>query len=294
MRRRPRRAARQPGRRRRAEAEVVVGARGRRRIAREERDVIEVVVDLGRRLDEPDPEAFETSTKTEPSSAVSAVGKRLASGREAGHPQRHMLERAALARALGGEERELAAPGVGADERERVGAVDHVHAEVARGRVGDRVAVGDPEGDVVERLRLHALKTSHTHRTYAAGGDFLHGWPKLESAGARRAAAGLRGAARSRPGSRSRCGRSRFRGRDQAEADVAVVFRGRLIGRKQAPELVERGIPVIEVLTVEPPSASTAEWIRLSNRVAKADLAQIVRAVADWARTRDRSSDVAA
>jgi len=73
---------------------------------------------------------------------------------------------------------------------------------------------------------------------------------------------------------------------DEAEADVAVVFRGRLIGRTQAPSLVQRGIPVVEVLTVEPPSISTAEWIRVSNRVAKTDLAQIVHALAAWSRER--------
>jgi len=74
---------------------------------------------------------------------------------------------------------------------------------------------------------------------------------------------------------------------DEAKADVAVIFRGRLIGRSQAPTLVKRGIPVVEVLTVEPPSTSTADWIRLSNRVAKADLAQVVHALAAWSRQRD-------
>ena len=73
---------------------------------------------------------------------------------------------------------------------------------------------------------------------------------------------------------------------DGTKADVAVVFRGRLIGRTQAAELAARRIPVIEILTVEPPSASTAGWIRLSNRVAKSDLVQVVQAVADWARER--------
>ena len=81
---------------------------------------------------------------------------------------------------------------------------------------------------------------------------------------------------------------------EQVGADVAIVFRGRLIGRNQAPALVERGIPVVEVLTAEPQSASTAEWIRLSNRIAKPDLAQVVRAVADWTQMRARSNDVAA
>jgi hypothetical protein len=67
------------------------------------------------------------------------------------------------------------------------------------------------------------------------------------------------------------------------EADVAVVFRGRLIGRGQASELQARGIPVIEVLRSEPTSPSTGEWLRLSNRIHKSDLVQIVRSVADRA-----------
>jgi hypothetical protein len=83
-------------------------------------------------------------------------------------------------------------------------------------------------------------------------------------------------------------------GSEHVAADVAVVFRGRLIGRNQAPALVERAIPVIEVLTAEPQSSSTAEWIRLSNRIAKPDLAQVVRAVADWAQMRARAAEVAA
>jgi hypothetical protein len=70
---------------------------------------------------------------------------------------------------------------------------------------------------------------------------------------------------------------------EAAEADVALVFRGRLIGRNQAASLAERGIPVIEVLTSEPTSPSTSGWLRLSNRISKPDLVQIVRAVADWA-----------
>jgi hypothetical protein len=67
------------------------------------------------------------------------------------------------------------------------------------------------------------------------------------------------------------------------EADVAVVFRGRLIGRNQAATLHERGIPVVEVMTSEPTTPSTAGWLRLSNRISKPDLVQVVRAVADWA-----------
>lgn len=70
------------------------------------------------------------------------------------------------------------------------------------------------------------------------------------------------------------------------EADVVVVFRGRLIGRSQAVTLTERGIPVVEVLTVDPPGASREDWVRISNRIPKSDLVQVVHAVAAWARTR--------
>jgi hypothetical protein len=70
-------------------------------------------------------------------------------------------------------------------------------------------------------------------------------------------------------------------GRGGLNADVAVVFRGRLIGRAQAAQLAERGIPVVEVLTSPPTSPSTRTWIRLSNRIAKPDLVQVVHALAD-------------
>ena len=62
-------------------------------------------------------------------------------------------------------------------------------------------------------------------------------------------------------------------------ADVAVVFRGRLIGRAQAAQLAEAGIPVIEVLTSPPTSPSTRTWVKLSNRIAKPDLVQVVHAL---------------
>lgn len=64
------------------------------------------------------------------------------------------------------------------------------------------------------------------------------------------------------------------------DVDVAVVFRGRLIGRGQAAELHERGIPVVEVLTSVPTTPSTAGWVRLSNRIPKPDLVQVVHALA--------------
>jgi hypothetical protein len=65
------------------------------------------------------------------------------------------------------------------------------------------------------------------------------------------------------------------------EANVAVVFRGRLLGRNQAALIHGKGIPVIEVLTAEPTTPSTRTWLRLSNRVPKSDLVQVVRSVAD-------------
>ena len=63
--------------------------------------------------------------------------------------------------------------------------------------------------------------------------------------------------------------------------DVAVVFRGRLIGRAQAAQLSEAGVPVVEILTGPPTSSSKAAWIRLSSRIAKPDLVQIVHSLAD-------------
>ena len=64
-------------------------------------------------------------------------------------------------------------------------------------------------------------------------------------------------------------------------ADVAVVFRGRLIGRTQAATLAQAGVRVVEVLTGPTTSASKRNWIRLSGRITKPDLVQIVHALAD-------------
>jgi hypothetical protein len=68
---------------------------------------------------------------------------------------------------------------------------------------------------------------------------------------------------------------------DLPEARVAVVFRGRLIGRNQAKRLRDQGTRVIEVFNSEPTSPSTRDWLRLSHRISKTDLVQIVRSVAD-------------
>jgi hypothetical protein len=71
---------------------------------------------------------------------------------------------------------------------------------------------------------------------------------------------------------------------EPADADVAIVFRGRLIGRNQAATLASQGIPVVEVMTAAPTASSTARWVRLSNRIAKSDLVQVVYALADAGR----------
>ena len=57
---------------------------------------------------------------------------------------------AGLARALGREQRQLAAPRIRPHEREGVRAIDYVHPGVLAQEVRQRVAVGDPQGDVVE------------------------------------------------------------------------------------------------------------------------------------------------
>ena len=101
-------------------------------VGREERDVVEVVLDLGRALDEGHPEPLaDVEDLRRPGR------KQRASGREVGDAQADVRERPGLARALGVEQRQLAAPRVGADEREALGPLDHVHAEVARREVGD-------------------------------------------------------------------------------------------------------------------------------------------------------------
>ena len=47
---------------------------------------------------------------------------------------------------------------------------------------------------------------------------------------------------------------------------------------------------MIEVHTAEPQTPSTAGWIRVSNRVPKTDLVQVVRALADWAENGGRAA----
>ena len=120
--------------------------------------MVEVVVEIRLRLDEAERDALaelEVRLALAPALDVEAVGQLGERPLEVSHPQRDVLERAALPRRLCSEERQLAAPRVGADEREGVRAVDHVHAEMSHREVRDGIAIREPVGDVVERLRVH-------------------------------------------------------------------------------------------------------------------------------------------
>ena len=90
-----------------------------------------------------------------PRSASTPSGSAGARTIEIRHAQRDVLERTWLARAFGREQRQLAAPRIGADQRERVLPVDDVHPDVLRQEIHDRLAIRDPEGDVIQGLGLH-------------------------------------------------------------------------------------------------------------------------------------------
>src|SRR5581483_317151 len=159
-------------RRDRLEAERPVRVGRRRRVAREERDMVEVVVEVGRRLDEAESYALGADVEVRLTVARplerESVGQRRTGALELGDAQGDVLQRTALARAFGVEERQLAAPRVGSEQRELVGAVDHVHAEVPGQELRDRVAVGEPVRDVVELRRIHAADGTHPAPGYAS------------------------------------------------------------------------------------------------------------------------------
>ena len=138
--------ARMAGRRRRrgieAEPLVCLGRLGGLR--RVEGDVVEVVLRVRRRLDELQPDA------------LAEVNLPRDACRQRRDAESHMLERSLLARSFRAEQGQLAPACIRADEREVVLPVDDVHTEPAGEGLGDRLAVGEPEGDVVERLRVHA------------------------------------------------------------------------------------------------------------------------------------------
>ena len=126
--------------------------------------MVEVVGDAVVHLDERD---AQPAGGVEGDRAVAALDREVRRQRgdrlvEVEDSQADPLERAWLARAFRREERQLAAAGIGADERELVRSVDHVHAHVAGEEVRERVAVLHPESDVIEGLDLHGVEVTHT------------------------------------------------------------------------------------------------------------------------------------
>ena len=82
----------------------------------------------------------------------SAFGQARDRGVEVPHAQGDVLDRAALARPVRVEQRQLAELGVDAHEREGVGLLDHVHAEVVAEEGRQRLALVYPERHVVQAL----------------------------------------------------------------------------------------------------------------------------------------------
>ena len=113
--------------------------------------MVEVVLDLGLRLDEADPEAV---ADLEP--LLVPVRQRLDRLVEARDAQPDLGQRPGLAPRRLCEQRQLAVAGVRADEREPLRALDDVHPEMRHREVRDRVTVFDPERHMVEPLELHA------------------------------------------------------------------------------------------------------------------------------------------
>ena len=111
--------------------------------------MVEVVVQVGRRLDE-----GQANTLAEVSLGLDFLGQ----GR---HAQRNVPERTGIPRAFGVEEGQLAAARVGPDECEVVLAVDDVHAVAAGERVGDGLTVGEPERNMIQCLGLHVGDPSY-------------------------------------------------------------------------------------------------------------------------------------
>ena len=120
--------------------------------------VVDVVLDVGAgRLDQTHAEALRRleggdAALTFDRQPARQGGKRRLQVR---HAQHDPLQGAGIARALGREQRQLAAARIRPHEGEGVRAIDDVHPGVLAEEVRQRVAVGDPQGDVVEGGRFH-------------------------------------------------------------------------------------------------------------------------------------------
>src|SRR5262249_3323917 len=100
--------------------------------------------------------------------------------RQIGDAQPDPGERPRLSRTVGGEERQLAVARVGADEREAVGSLDHVHTEMPGRELCDAIAVGDPQRDMIEAGRLHSGQLTHGDPVYTVveTSTGVVGWPE--------------------------------------------------------------------------------------------------------------------
>ena len=132
--------------------------------------MIEVVLDVGDGLDDAETDSLGqieirlAVSRTFQLDALRELGQRR---REVGDAEGDMTERSALTRPLGVEQRDLAAPRIRAEQREPLGLVDRVHAEMRGDELGDRLAVGDPVRDVVELRRVHDLDGTRQGPRYA-------------------------------------------------------------------------------------------------------------------------------
>jgi hypothetical protein len=160
------------------EAELRQRRRGALDVADAQLDVVEVVVELAARpLDQPQHEAFVRAQGGEVAVALGdeLLRQPLQGAGEVAHAQHDPHERADVARRLGVEERELALAGIDADQREAVGALDLVHAEVIAQQRGVPIPLGGPQSDMVERGGAHRVRSSHarhaTHRRASASGE---------------------------------------------------------------------------------------------------------------------------
>src|SRR2546426_7562024 len=94
-------------------------------VDRIQRDVVEVVLHIRRRFDKAHSNALAELD-------LNTIGKLDARTIEIRHAQRNVLERTLLPWTLGVEERQLSAPRIGADQRERILPVDDVHSDMLR------------------------------------------------------------------------------------------------------------------------------------------------------------------
>ena len=260
-----------------------------------ERNVIEVVGDPVVSGDEREGTRCGPSNSTRPSSGLSTArsGGSSASASSRSNTRRPMRESGPGARS-GSAANSVSFPrrASAAHEREIVRAVDDVHAQPVNEEVRQLVAVGDPEGDVVKRLDLHTAQITHDKGCNAGkSGEIPCNGSRGVNGERERQARVLLLAAR-QPDLRGLLEEAGFtveaERQPPKDEHPGCRSRGRLPRTADRPQpgrnAARHGIPVVEVLTSEPTTPSTAGWLRLSSRISKPDLVQVVRAVADWAR----------